>query len=120
MDNGEIMTADYYDISYRIIYAFDKDPLRYETLLKMIEASSASCVVSMCQDFLKVLNSMSYIGYYEKMHLMYYALSEFTCISGTIAAMKLRLGMNSILPSPCYMYIRYELHARHGRGERVH
>ena len=60
--NGEIMTADYYDISYRIIYAFDKDPLRYETLLKMIEASSASCVVSMCQDFLKVLNSMLYIG----------------------------------------------------------
>ena len=55
VDNGEIILADYHDISYRIIYAFDKDLLRYETLLKMIEASSASCVVSMCQDFLKVL-----------------------------------------------------------------
>lgn len=43
-----------YDISYRIIYAFDKDPLRYETLLKMIEVSSASCIVSMNQDFLEV------------------------------------------------------------------
>ena len=52
------------------------------------------------------------------MHLMYYGLSEFACISGTIVAMKLRLGMNNNLPSPCY--IRYELHAQHGWGERVH
>ena len=48
-----IICVSYYDVC-RIIYAFDKDPLRYETLLKMIEKSGASCIVPKLLDFLKV------------------------------------------------------------------
>lgn len=39
---------------HRIIYAFDKDPIRYKTLLKMVRKSGASCVVPKRQDFLTV------------------------------------------------------------------
>ncbi len=47
------MYKDRYNIC-RTIVSFDKDKERYDTLVKMVKKSGATCIKAQCHDFLKV------------------------------------------------------------------